>query len=73
MPKWNRSSAWVFSCKFAACFQNNFSEEHLWMAASEINKRQLHQIEIAAKNTKTVLQIHNATQNAPNKKLPAQS
>ena len=30
---WNRTSAWVFSCKFAAYFQNNL--EHLWMAASE--------------------------------------
>ena len=24
----------MFSCKFAACFQNTFSQEHLWMAAS---------------------------------------
>ena len=31
---WNRTSAWVFSCKFAAYFQNNFSQEHLQMAAS---------------------------------------
>ena len=31
---WNRNSAWVFSCKFAAYFQNTFSEEHLWTAAS---------------------------------------
>ena len=28
------TSAWVFSCKFAAYFQNNFSQEHLWTAAS---------------------------------------
>ena len=27
---WNRTSAWVFSCKFAAYFQNNFSSEQLW-------------------------------------------
>ena len=33
---WNCTSAWVFSCKFAAYFQNNFSQEHLWMAAPEI-------------------------------------
>ena len=31
---WNRTSAWVFSCKFAAYFQNTFSQEHLWMVAS---------------------------------------
>ena len=30
----NRTLAWVFSCKFAAYFQNTFSQEHLWMAAS---------------------------------------
>ena len=30
---WNRTSPWVFSCKFAAYFQNNFSQEHLWVAA----------------------------------------
>ena len=31
---WSRTSARVFSCKFAAYFQNTFSEEHLRMAAS---------------------------------------
>ena len=31
---WNRTSAWVFSCKFTAYFKNTFSKEHLWMAAS---------------------------------------
>ena len=30
---WNRTLAWVF-CKFAAYFQNTFSREHLWTAAS---------------------------------------
>ena len=30
---WNHASAWVF-CKFAAYFQNTFSQEHLWVAAS---------------------------------------
>ena len=34
---WNRTSAWVFSCKFAAYFQNTFSQEHLWVAAFEWN------------------------------------
>ena len=31
---WNRTSAWVFSCKFTAYFQNNSSEGHIWRAAS---------------------------------------
>ena len=29
-------SAWVFSFQFAEYFQNTFSPEHIWMAASEI-------------------------------------
>ena len=32
----NLTLAWVFSCKFAAYFQNTFSQKHLWMAASEL-------------------------------------
>ena len=32
---WNRTSAWVFSCKFAAYFRNTFSWEHFWLAASD--------------------------------------
>ena len=31
---WHHSLAWVFSCNFAAYFQNTFSQEHLWVAAS---------------------------------------
>ena len=31
----NHTSASVFSCKFAAYFQNTFSLEHSWRAASE--------------------------------------
>ena len=31
---WNHTSAWEFSCKFAAYFQNIFSWKHLWVAAS---------------------------------------
>ena len=31
---WNRTSAWVFSCKFSAYFQNSFDLEHLWVAVS---------------------------------------
>ena len=32
---WNHFWAWVFSCKFAAYFQNTFSKKHLRVAASE--------------------------------------
>ena len=32
---WNHTSAWVFFRKFAAYFQNPFSQEHLWTAADE--------------------------------------
>ena len=32
------TSAWVFSCKFATYFQNTFSYEHLWTAASDMRK-----------------------------------
>ena len=31
---WNCTLAWVFSCKFSAYFQNTFSTQHPWMAAS---------------------------------------
>ena len=31
---WNYTSVWVFSCIFAAYFQNIFSYEHVWRAAS---------------------------------------
>ena len=27
----NHISTWVFSCKFAACFQNTFLWEHVWL------------------------------------------
>ena len=30
---WNRTSTWLFCCKFAAYFQNTFSKEHLLTAA----------------------------------------
>ena len=32
---WNRTSAWVFACKFAAYFQNTFFTEQLWGTTSE--------------------------------------
>ena len=31
---WNRTSAWVFSCKYAAYFQNTFSLENIWRVTS---------------------------------------
>ena len=31
---WNRTLAWVFSCKFTAYYQNTFLQVHLWGAAS---------------------------------------
>ena len=33
---WNRTSSWVFSCKFAAYFQNTFLQKHLCRAASRM-------------------------------------
>ena len=39
---WNRTSAWAHSCKFAAYFQNTFSTEPLWMAAS-VSLQNVHQ------------------------------
>ena len=35
---WSRTSACVFSCKFAAYFQNIFLEEHLWKTVSGFTK-----------------------------------
>ena len=37
---WNRTSAWVFSCKFAGYFQDTFFKEHLWRAASVQHKEE---------------------------------
>ena len=34
----NHTSTWVFSCKFATYFQNTFSQEHRWRAASETTR-----------------------------------
>ena len=33
---WNHTSAGLFSCKFAAYFQNSFFIKHLWVAASAL-------------------------------------
>ena len=35
---WNHPSAGVLSCKFAAYFQNAFSQEYLWVTGSEHSK-----------------------------------
>ena len=32
---WNHTSAWEFSCKDAAYFENTFSNEKLWVVASD--------------------------------------
>ena len=38
MPKCDFNKVpWVFSCKFAAYFQNSFSEKDLWRVASTHN------------------------------------
>ena len=50
MPKcdFNKVAKQVFSCKFAVYFQNTFSSEHLWTAASEqtidTSRNELHHI-----------------------------
>ena len=38
---WNRISACVFTCKFAAYFQNTFFTEHLWKAVS-VNQKTIY-------------------------------
>ena len=34
---WNRTSAWLYSCKLSAYIQSTFFQEHLWMASSEVS------------------------------------
>ena len=34
---WNHASEWVFCCKVHEYFQKIFSNEHLWMASSDIS------------------------------------
>ena len=34
----NLTLVWMFSCKFAAYFQNTFFQEHLWTTASAFNQ-----------------------------------
>ena len=38
---WNRTSAWMFSCKFATYFQSTSSFEHLWTTAF-VNVYEIH-------------------------------
>ena len=35
---WNPTLAWVFSCKFAAYFQNTFLWEKLWRVATDFTR-----------------------------------
>ena len=46
----NHTSAWVFSCKFAASFQNTFLTEHLWRAASDRMSGALHYVNCVESN-----------------------
>ena len=60
---WNRTSAWVF-CKFASYFQNTFSQEHLWVAASENRLRpnlKMHQNKYDFRNLKMVAASNQTT------------
>ena len=53
---WNLTSAWVFSCKFAAYFQNTFVWDHLWVATSE--KPYLNSIKLDKMSYKNILLIY---------------
>ena len=46
MCYWNHISAWVSSCKFAAYFQNIYSEELLWRVASNLGPCEPSMIEL---------------------------
>ena len=52
---WNHTSAWVFSRKFAAYFQNNFSYEYLWAAASDYFNSEMLNLQILQYFKKTKL------------------
>ena len=58
---WNCTSAWMFSCKFAAYFQNSFSQEHLWTAASDsltFCKISIFEVSAFEKFTSTLLSVY---------------
>ena len=65
MPKWDlnkialNTSTWVFSCKFAAYFQNTFFWEHLWVAASGILRFFLKLQEFQTNINKSIVFTHN--------------
>ena len=47
----NRTSVWLFSYKLVAYFQNTFSWQHLWVAASEFYmNNKFHTIKIFSEN-----------------------
>ena len=52
---WNCTLAWVFSCKVAAYFQNTFSQEHLWVAASVVSGFKMYMKLFMKSTTKNVL------------------
>ena len=55
---WNRTTALVFSCKFAAYFQNNFSQKHLWRAvSSDIVLKGINPTQELEDSDKTILHI----------------
>ena len=57
----SRTSVWLFSCKFAAYFQNTFSMEHLWVAASEWNRLfKLNRYKVFTKKKKKIENIENS-------------
>ena len=54
---WNHTSAWVFSCKFAAYFQNIFLKEQLRRAASERRSRTLATYLVIKNKTKIMVRM----------------
>ena len=64
LPHWkatllNHTSTWVFSCKFAAYFQNIFSEEHIWRASSGEQSAiiEKNQVQVIPFNKKAVMKM----------------
>ena len=53
-----RTSAWVFSCKFAAYFQNTFYKEHLWAAASAFGWRPLDIVDSTLFFSSSISKLH---------------
>ena len=56
---WSHTSAWVFSSKFAAYFQNTFSSEHILTAVSvPWTQRYEKHFKLMRVNIKKILSIH---------------